>query len=174
MKKLYEERASARGETVDSNQLLLFLERSRYDTFTPHRFCWCFAVDDMFFEDGVVAPAENRQGDISELEADFCTRLWSCLANAFWASCCGCWCQCCSICAVAQEEREVNRLTGNEDYTMDYVTFQVSYQYMAVAMPCIAAALLLNLSALYLVLDVTNESPILNTTLPFKISATTK
>ncbi|KAL3805698.1 hypothetical protein HJC23_005942 [Cyclotella cryptica] len=132
VKKLYEERASARGETVDSNQLRLFLERSRYDTWTPHRSCWCYAVDDMFFEDGVVAPVENGHDDVSEIEGDFCTRLWACLAKTFWASCCGCWCQCCSICAVAQEEREVNRLTGNEDYTMDYVTFQPYSEYYPV------------------------------------------
>jgi hypothetical protein len=29
---------------------------------------------------------------------------------------------------LAQEEREAERLTGNQTYTMDYVTFQVSKQ----------------------------------------------
>ncbi|KAL7489853.1 hypothetical protein ACHAW6_015569 [Cyclotella cf. meneghiniana] len=129
VKKLYEERVAARGENVDSNQLRLFLERSRYDTSTPHRSCWCYAIDDIFFEDEVPAPVVNGRDDVLDIDGDFCTRLWSCLANTFWASCCGCWCQCCSICAVAQEEREVNRLTGNEDYTMDYVTFQPYSEY---------------------------------------------
>ena len=126
MKKLYEERAAARGETVDATQLKLFLERNRGDMSAAHRSCCCYATDDVFFnDDGTMTPLAREQTD-EEIEGDFCTKLWTCLSNSFWASCCACWCQCCSICAVWQEDMEVNRLTGNETHTFDYVTFQVS------------------------------------------------
>jgi hypothetical protein len=126
LKKLYEERAAARGADVDSNQLRLFLERNRADTSHAHQCCCFYANDDVFFEES--GGQQFVDGQVDEVEGDFCTKLWQCLANTFWASCCGCWCQCCSICAVFQEEMEVNRLTGNEGHTMDYCTFQVSLQ----------------------------------------------
>lgn len=128
MKRLYEERAAARGEEVDPARLRMFLERNRGDVTAAHRACCCYAIDDVFFNDDGVAPLPNGRCD-EEIEGDFCTRLWGCLANTFWASCCACWCQCCSICAVWQEEMEVNRLTGSEAHTMDYVTFQPYSDY---------------------------------------------
>lgn len=129
MKRLYEERAAARGEEVDSIQLKLFLEKNRGDMSAAHRACCCYATDDVFFNDNGVAPLANNGTNQEEIDGDFCTRLWSCLSNTFWASCCACWCQCCSICAVWQEEMEVNRLTGNENHTFDYVTFQPYSEY---------------------------------------------
>lgn len=126
IKRLYEERAAARGEEVDSAQLSMFLERNRGDMSAAHRSCCCYGRDDVFFNDEGISPITNRQIVEDEIEGDFCTSLWACLSNTFWNSCCACWCQCCSICAVWQEEMEVNRLTGNEEHTMDYVTFQVS------------------------------------------------
>jgi len=125
MTKLYEERSSIRGEDVDSIQLRLFLDKYKGDISVAHRSCCCYPEDDVFFDDNGVASSMNRLNHIDEVEGDCCTSLWRCLANTFWASCCGCWCQCCSICAVWQEEMEVNRLTGNDEHTMDYVTFQV-------------------------------------------------
>jgi hypothetical protein len=126
MKKLYEERAAERGDQVDSNRLNLFLGKNRGDMIAAHRSCCCYGTDDIFFSDDGVASLANVQTNQQEIEEDFCTSLWKCLSNTFWASCCACWCQCCSICAVWQEEMEVNRLTENEEHTFDYVTFQVS------------------------------------------------
>jgi RsiW-degrading membrane proteinase PrsW (M82 family) len=133
MKRLYQERAAARGEeeAVNSEQLKLFLEKNRGDMNAAHRFCGCYGTDDVFFNDDGVAPSPlgNQTNEEEMMEGDFCTSLWSCLSNTFWASCCACWCQCCSICAVWQEEMEVNRLTGNEHPTFDYVTFQPYSEY---------------------------------------------
>lgn len=126
MKRLYEERAGARGEEVDSARLKIFLERNRGDMSAAHRSCCCYGRDDIFFDDDGAVPMASSGQNIEEIERDFCTSLWACLSNTFWNACCSCWCQCCSICAVWQEEMEVNRLTGNEEHTMDYVTFQVS------------------------------------------------
>lgn len=129
MKRLYEERAAARNEEVDPARLRLFLEKNRGDVTAAHRACCCYGKDDVFFNDDGVSTLPNGRCEEEEIEGDFCTSLWRCLANTFWASCCACWCQCCSICAVWQEEMEVNRLTGSEEHTMDYVTFQPYSEY---------------------------------------------
>lgn len=50
---------------------------------------------------------------------------WGCLASTF----CGCWCQCLGCCALAQESREVERLTGHEEPEIDYLTFQPFSEY---------------------------------------------
>eukprot|EP00956_Cyclotella_meneghiniana_P022291 scaffold41942_cov72-Cyclotella_meneghiniana.AAC.11 len=81
MKKLYEERAASRGETVDATQLKLFLERNRGDMSAAHRSCCCYATDDVFFnDDGTMTPLAREQTD-EEIEGDFCTKL--CLAGRY-------------------------------------------------------------------------------------------
>lgn len=122
MMKLYRERASARGETVDPNQLAQYLHQHRLDIIRAHSsYSCCYAQD---------LPQDHiSQIDDDTNEGDFCTRLWDCLSKTFWSACCGCWCQCCSACAIAQEEREIERLTGNFEPKMDYITFQMYSEY---------------------------------------------
>merc|ERR1712226_226260 len=48
---------------------------------------------------------EGENGDV-----DFCTKLWSIVANMCCGACCQCWCQCCGMCATAQEYRELKRV----------------------------------------------------------------
>jgi hypothetical protein len=129
MTKLYEERSRERGEEVDARQLQLFVQRHNLDTIRAHC-CWsfCYAHDhDFIDETGVTSRQSNVEDDEDIPENDFCTRLWGFLSAIFW--CCGCWCQCFGICALAQEEREVNRLTENEDLKIDYITFQPYSEY---------------------------------------------
>ncbi|KAL7532943.1 hypothetical protein ACHAXR_004943 [Thalassiosira sp. AJA248-18] len=127
MTKLFEERSRDRGEEVDPLQLQLFLSRHNLDTTRAHC-CWsfCYTHDHDFFDQSGVVNRDGVEEDAVP-EEDLCTRLWGCLSNTFW--CCGCWCQCCGCCALAQEEREVNRLTGNEEHKIDYLTFQPYSEY---------------------------------------------
>lgn len=99
------------------------------DTRRAHMCCsFCYAHDNIFLDEmGMMVCHDERDEADEELEEDFCTKLWGCLSNTFW--CCGCWCQCCGCCALAQEEREVNRLTGNEEQKIDYLTFQPYEEY---------------------------------------------
>lgn len=123
MTKLYEERSRERGEQVNARQLQSFVQRHNLDTMRAHC-CWsfCYAHDHVFFDETGGIHIQSNMEDEDEIpEEDFCTRLWGCLSKMFW--CCGCWCQCFGICALAQEEREVNRLTENEE-PIDYITFQ--------------------------------------------------
>ena len=124
MTKLYEERSRDLGEEVDAQQLQSFIERHNLDTMRAHC-CWsfCYAHDDDFVDEtGAIHRQCHVQDDDEMPEEDLCTRLWSCLSGMFW--CCGCWCQCFGMCALAQEEREVNRLTNSEERKIDYLTFQ--------------------------------------------------
>lgn len=130
MTKLYEERSRERGEEVDARQLQSFVQRHNLDTIRAHC-CWsfCYAHDyDFIDETGATSRQSNVEDDDDDMpEKDFCTRLWGFLSAIFW--CCGCWCQCFGMCALAQEEREVNRLTENDEQKFDYITFQPYSEY---------------------------------------------
>lgn len=126
--KLYEERCRERGEEVNPQELKLFLQRQNLDTSRAHC-CWscCYKHDyDFIDETGTIHYGRNLD-DNDQRENDFCTYLWDCLSGMFW--CCGCWCQCFGICALAQEEREVNRLTEDEVSNIDYLTMQPYSEY---------------------------------------------
>ncbi len=126
MAKIYIERARERGEEVDALQLQQIIRSYSWDTWAAHRRYSCYRHDYEYGADGVMVVGPDVDQDGQVIEQDFCSRLWDCLSKTFFGACCSCWCQCCSICALAQEEREINRLTGNEEHTMDYITFQVS------------------------------------------------
>ena len=128
MMKLYEERARERGEEVDLVRLNMYLSRHNLDTTRAHRCCsCCYAHDHEFYDETAGMMQRDDLGENEERDEDFCTRLWDCLSTTFW--CCQCWCQFCGICAIAQEEREVNRLTGNDEPKLDYLTFQPYQEY---------------------------------------------
>ena len=123
MMKLYRERASARGEQVDPNQMAQYVHHHRLDVIRAHSaYSCCYAQDYPVDDNGI-------SGFDDEVDGDFCTRLWDCLSKTFWSACCGCWCQCYSACAIAQEEREIERLTGNVEPKMDYITFEPFADY---------------------------------------------
>jgi len=128
MMKLYLEGSRERGEEVDPQQLESLVSRHNLDTLRAHCCCSCdYMRDDVLYDETSMIHRDGLEED-EELEKDFCTSLWDCLSNTFWG-CCGCWCQCCGFCALAQEEREVNRLTGNEQQKIDYLTFQPYSEY---------------------------------------------
>jgi hypothetical protein len=64
----------------------------------------------------------------STLPPDLCSCLW----NFCKTMCCesmSCWCQCCGMCAVAQEDREIQLMLNKEDLQIDYITFQPYSEY---------------------------------------------
>lgn len=115
VRRVYTEAKEDAGREVDPVRLAAYLKSRDWEIFSAHRSCCCYAHDDMRTNE----PANDR--------ADFCTLLWDAVARV--CCCCQCWCQCCSICAIGQEEREVERLTGNRGKTMDYITFQRFDEY---------------------------------------------
>jgi RsiW-degrading membrane proteinase PrsW (M82 family) len=121
MTKLYREQAAARGEEVDPNQMARYLHQHRLDVLRAHSSYSCCYTHDLPLD------GNNESDDVAE--EDCCSRFWYCLSMTFWNACCGMWCQCYSACAIAQEEREIERLTGNVEPKMDYITFQPFVEY---------------------------------------------
>lgn len=130
MTKLYEEWLRESGRELNQQQLQAFLRRHNRDIARAHSsYSCCYVHDDVFYHEIDVWNSQNLDGagDNSNPDEDCCTRFWDSLSKMFW--CCGCWCQCCGACAIAQEEREVNRLTRNEQLEIDYITFQPYSEY---------------------------------------------
>ena len=130
MTKLYEEWLRESGRELNQQQLQAFLRRHNRDIARAHSsYSCCYVHDDVFYQEIDVWNSQSLDGagDNSYLDEDCCTRFWNFLSNMFW--CCGCWCQCCGACAIAQEEREVNRLTRYEQQEIDYITFQPYSEY---------------------------------------------
>ena len=59
---------------------------------------------------------------------DSCYYLWRFLAASCCGSC-GCWCNCCGVCATAQEDREMRRHYPRDKFMMDYITMQPYADY---------------------------------------------
>lgn len=134
MTKLFEERLRETGQEGNSppEHLQTFLRRHNLDIRRAHSSCsCCYAHDTEFYHEIDVWNSQSRENEGRDNEdhpqEDCCTRFWDCLSKTFW--CCGCWCQCRGCCAIAQEEREVNRLTRYEQQEIDYISFQPYSEY---------------------------------------------
>ena len=90
------------------------------------RTCGCIRAPD-----DLDSPASGAGNDTTFVAGDLCTVLWSIASAMFCRVCCGCWCECCGMCATAQEEREIELLVPTHKLQkMDYVTFQSFSSYL--------------------------------------------
>ena len=64
----------------------------------------------------------------SFLQVDFCALIWN-FSRLLCCGCFGCWCQCCGMCAVGQEDREMQLILSKQEFHMDYVTFEPYIDY---------------------------------------------
>lgn len=87
----------------------------KYDGACSHTLCGCYPVDKVEEE---------------EAEALDCMN-WGVakLSNLFCGKCCRLWVQCFSVCALAQEAREVRLLVPPKDQRVDYITHQPFEEY---------------------------------------------
>jgi hypothetical protein len=85
-----------------------------------HRSCAFYPVD---YDD------ELDQDVDKDNDLDFCSLLSICFSKACCGFLCGCWLQCCGVCALAQEARQINRLISPEKRLVDYVTFERYCEY---------------------------------------------
>lgn len=76
-------------------------------------------------------PSDFPPGTSDEKSPD--EDLCGCLSRTYGEACCaklcGCYCQCCGVCAAAQEGREVDRLVEAGRRRFDYVTFEPYVEY---------------------------------------------
>ena len=90
------------------------------------RTCGCIRAPD-----DLDNPARGDGNDTTSVAGDLCTCLWRLVSALFCRVCCGCWCECCGMCATAQEGREIELLVPTEKLQkMDYVTFQPFSSYL--------------------------------------------
>lgn len=100
--------------------------QSKSDLYCAHRICGFYSVDN---EMEVVNESTGLLQSNNSVEGDICTVLWQFFARLCCGKCCACWCQCCGICAIAQEAREIEKYIGQDALMMDYVTFEPYTEY---------------------------------------------
>ena len=112
----------------------------QYEGACSHTLCGCYPADspaekgelhgDIIDHTEVIVGEEGvTQQQQKRYYENFGSRSFSCLM----ASCCGvlckCWCQCLSICALAQEAREMRLLVPTKYQRVDYITHQPFHEY---------------------------------------------
>lgn len=121
------DQAAARRVAYDDTQ------EDQYEGACGHTLCGFYPVDE------VKSAAEDENVQVSDMgiftrktkphNEDIVARSFNC----FLASCCGstfkCWFQCLSICALAQEAREVRLLVPPRYQRIDYITHQPFREY---------------------------------------------
>lgn len=91
------------------------------DISRAHSTCWCFPIDE-------VSPQHTHEHTRSSSN-DCCGTLWNTVASMFCGYCCGCWFTCCGMCAIGQEDRELQSILPQEMQMVDYVTFEEYQNY---------------------------------------------
>jgi RsiW-degrading membrane proteinase PrsW (M82 family) len=110
--------------------------------------CCCFPNDVTY----TLAPATSEGDEVLMMESlegqrilapeaplpDLCTCMWRAFSNFCCGSLCGCWLQLCGMCAIGQEDREIERLLLHESsssendksiFQIDYISFQKFSEY---------------------------------------------
>jgi RsiW-degrading membrane proteinase PrsW (M82 family) len=99
--------------------------------------CCCFPNDVTY----TLAPATSESDEALMMESlegqrilaaegplpDLCTCMWRAFSNFCCGSLCGCWLQLCGMCAIGQEDREIERLLLHESSEHDKSVFQIDY-----------------------------------------------
>jgi len=102
------------GSQDDAEGELNFLRLHTYEIERAHP---CCRGQYPYLYDAVPMPSQE------DYSKDFCARLWYCGYRL-----CGL-CQCFGLCAIGQEDREVNRLVSSDELLIDYVTHQLYDSY---------------------------------------------
>ena len=90
--------------------------------------CGCIPKDAILADPSTSARSNPSRKD-ARCGTDFCHFMWKALSSLCCGACCGCWCQCLGLCAMAQEDRELQRMLPQERFQMDYITFQPFDEY---------------------------------------------
>ena len=102
-----------------------------------HATCSSFPVNGTVYipenRDAVVDGGDSNEDCLHErkrlfLPGDLCSSIWG-LSKLFCCGCFGCWIQCCGMCAVGQEDREMQLMLSKQELQIDYVTFEPYNHY---------------------------------------------
>jgi hypothetical protein len=100
---------------------------SNYQGACAHTLCGCYPVDDS--EEPAKPATSNASTQKQRKHQDCVSRGFICLLQTCCGSLCGCWMQCLSICALAQEAREMRLLVHPKFQRVDYCTHQPFSDY---------------------------------------------
>ena len=116
-----------------------FLIQHHREIHHGHSLCGCVRVDTVRQQqsdddDDAVGLEESQELLSPQHYSDFCSKLWDMVACLCCGGCCcGCWCQWCGMCAMAQEHRHIQRLYAPRDHPhrwqRDYITLQPWIEY---------------------------------------------
>jgi len=106
----------------------------QYEGACSHTLCGCYPIDPpkdgdeiddnvQVDDDGVVQHKKAPQ------DHDCISLAFNCLMSCCCGILCRCWCQCLSICALAQEAREIRLLVPTRYQRVDYLTHQPFHEY---------------------------------------------
>lgn len=115
-------RTQSESGTAEGHQV------TNYHSPSPHRCFPCCVPSDVEYITSETNNNETNHSSSSTLPPDLCSCLW----NICKVMCCGCissWCQCFGICAIAQEDRELQLMLTKEELQIDYITFQLFDEY---------------------------------------------
>jgi RsiW-degrading membrane proteinase PrsW (M82 family) len=113
MMKMWEMRRSVGNGSVDP-----YLELHSHDIRMAHATCSCYPKDIAYTSD------TEGEGIESPPPCDICTCIWNSLKCLCCGGFCGCWFQMCGMCAIGQEDREIQLLLDKKQLQVDYITFQ--------------------------------------------------
>ena len=106
----------------------------QYEGACSHTLCGCYPTDPPKEAGEVDAEVEvSDEGVVQRkkkrFHEDCVSRAFSCLMACCCGLMCKCWFQCLSICALAQEAREVRLLLPTRYQRLDYITHQPFHEY---------------------------------------------
>jgi hypothetical protein len=105
----------------------------QYEGACSHTLCGCYPVDevDSTIDDENVQVTDSGifRRKLKRHNEDIIARSLNCLMATCCGSLCRCWFQCLSICALAQEAREVRLLIPPRYQRIDYITHQPFHEY---------------------------------------------
>lgn len=110
------------------------LEDKAYEVACSHTILGCYPVDppeEIYEEEELEVTEEGSVTTRKKVHKheDFVSRGYSCLMAACCGWCCKCWFQCLSVCALAQEAREMRLLLPPRYQRIDYITHQPFSDY---------------------------------------------
>lgn len=98
----------------------------KYAGACSHTLCGCYPTDRKILKDGI--EYEDEEDEIApgykKKYEDSVNSTFSCIMSCCCGKLCKLWCQCFSICALAQEAREVRLLVPPKSQRLDLITHQ--------------------------------------------------
>lgn len=136
--KLFEQRDSSEGNQTElgnataetplvppaaNEQLKTYLQDEKCNICCATAPFGCVPKDAIVDPSGTAAPLQNNDA------TDLCQVLFKTLSCLCCGGCCNCWCQCLGLCAIAQEDHELQRMLPKAKFEVDYITFQPFSEY---------------------------------------------